>query len=127
MLRWGLIAPGRIARRFADAFAVLPEQRLHRVGARDVAKAQAFAAEWGGQASASRHRPSMARGSDWSAVSSSRRSAGMSAVPEGPLSADEALTLAATLAEIGADAEARDLVAAVCLAAHAAAVRRHAA
>jgi hypothetical protein len=47
--------------------------------------------------------------------------------PEGPLSADEALTLAATLAEIGADAEARDLVAAVCRAAHAAAVRRHAA
>jgi predicted dehydrogenase len=53
MLRWGLIAPGRIARRFADAFAALPEQRLHRVAARDVAKAQAFAAEWGGQASAS--------------------------------------------------------------------------
>jgi predicted dehydrogenase len=50
MLRWGLIAPGRIARRFADAFAVLPEQRLHRVAGRDFAKAQAFAAEWGGVA-----------------------------------------------------------------------------
>jgi len=48
MLRWGLIAPGRIARRFADAFAVLPAQRLHRVAGRDFAKAQAFAAEWGG-------------------------------------------------------------------------------
>ncbi len=50
MLRWGLIAPGRIARRFADAFAVLPAQRLHRVAGRDLAKAQAFAAEWGGVA-----------------------------------------------------------------------------
>ena len=53
MLRWGLIAPGRIARRFADAFAVLPTQRLHRVAGRDFAKAQAFAAEWGGSALAS--------------------------------------------------------------------------
>lgn len=50
MLRWGLIAPGRIARRFADAFAVLPGQCLHRVAGRDFAKAQAFAAEWGGVA-----------------------------------------------------------------------------
>lgn len=50
MLRWGLIAPGRIARRFADAFAVLPGQRLHRIAGRDFAKAQAFAAEWGGVA-----------------------------------------------------------------------------
>lgn len=50
MLRWGLIAPGRIARRFADAFAVLPGQRLHRVAGRDPAKAQAFAAAWGGLA-----------------------------------------------------------------------------
>jgi predicted dehydrogenase len=52
-LRWGLIAPGRIARRFADAFAVLPGHALHRVAARDVGKAQAFAAEWGGEASPS--------------------------------------------------------------------------
>jgi predicted dehydrogenase len=50
MLRWGLIAPGRIARRFADAFAVLPGQRLHRVAGRDFGKAQAFAAKWGGVA-----------------------------------------------------------------------------
>ena len=50
MLRWGLIAPGGIARRFADAFAVLPGQRLQRVAARDPAKAQAFAAHWGGAA-----------------------------------------------------------------------------
>lgn len=50
MLRWGLIAPGRIARRFADAFAALPDQRLQRVAARDFGKAQAFAAEWGGTA-----------------------------------------------------------------------------
>ena len=53
MLRWGLIAPGGIARRFADAFAALPGQRLQRVAARDPAKAQAFAAQWGGAAAPS--------------------------------------------------------------------------
>ena len=49
------------------------------------------------------------------------------ATPDGPLTAEEALCLAATLAEIGADAEAHDLVSAVCRAAHEAAARRHAA
>jgi hypothetical protein len=47
--------------------------------------------------------------------------------PEGPLSADEALTLAAALLDLGADAEAHDLVTAVCRAAHEAGAQRHAA
>jgi predicted dehydrogenase len=50
MLRWGLIAPGRIARQFADAMRFLPDQRLHRVAGRDAGRARAFAQQWGGQA-----------------------------------------------------------------------------
>ncbi len=43
---WGLIGPGSIAARFADALAAVPGARLHSVWARDAAKAQAFAGRW---------------------------------------------------------------------------------
>lgn len=50
MLRWGLIAPGRIAHKFADALGALPDQRLVGVAGRDARRAQAFAQRWGGRA-----------------------------------------------------------------------------
>lgn len=50
MLRWGLIAPGGIAGKFADALSALPDHRLTRVAGRDFGRAQAFAARFGAQA-----------------------------------------------------------------------------
>lgn len=50
MLRWGLIAPGGIAGKFADALTALPDHRLTRVAGRDFGRAQAFAARFGAQA-----------------------------------------------------------------------------
>jgi predicted dehydrogenase len=47
---WGLIGPGRIARRFADALAAVPGARLGAVYGRDPTRAAAFAAELGGAA-----------------------------------------------------------------------------
>jgi predicted dehydrogenase len=44
--RWAVVGPGRIAHRFAQAVAGLPDARLARVQARDWAKGQAFAAQW---------------------------------------------------------------------------------
>lgn len=44
--RWGVIGPGGIANRFADALAVVPGARLAAVLARDAAKGQAFADKW---------------------------------------------------------------------------------
>ena len=49
-LRWGLIGPGRIARKFADAMRFLPDQTLHRVAGRDLGRAHDFATQWGGRA-----------------------------------------------------------------------------
>ena len=43
---WGLIGPGRIAGRFAEAVGRLPDTRLARVLGRDLARAEAFAARW---------------------------------------------------------------------------------
>ena len=43
---WGLVGPGRIAQRFADAVHRLPAQRLVGVQGRDAARAAAFAAAW---------------------------------------------------------------------------------
>lgn len=42
---WGILGPGRIAGRFATDLARLPEARRVAVGSRDLARAQAFAAE----------------------------------------------------------------------------------
>jgi predicted dehydrogenase len=47
---WGLVAPGRIAQRFAQAVAGLPGTHLHAVHARDAAKAAAFAQQHAGGA-----------------------------------------------------------------------------
>ena len=44
--RWALVGPGRIAHRFAQAVAGLPDARLAWVQARDEAKGRAFAATW---------------------------------------------------------------------------------
>jgi len=46
-LRWGVIAPGRIAGSFVDALARCTRQRLVAVGSRSAARAQAFAATHG--------------------------------------------------------------------------------
>ena len=43
---WGLIGPGRIAHRFAEAVQGLPGQQLLRVQGRDAARAAAFAQQW---------------------------------------------------------------------------------
>lgn len=46
-VRWGILAPGRISRKFAAALAVSDGARLVAVGSRDRARAAAFAAEFG--------------------------------------------------------------------------------
>ena len=43
---WGLIGPGKIASQFADAVHRLPGSQLGLVYGRDLAKAEAFAAQW---------------------------------------------------------------------------------
>ncbi|MBT9597621.1 MAG: Gfo/Idh/MocA family oxidoreductase [Vitreoscilla sp.] len=43
---WGLIGPGGIAHRFAEAVHRLPGARLHAVLGRDAARAEAFAGTW---------------------------------------------------------------------------------
>ncbi|MBG6082290.1 putative dehydrogenase [Rubrivivax gelatinosus] len=45
-LRWGLIGPGTIARRFADALTVVPGARLAAVCGGRPSHAEAFAAHW---------------------------------------------------------------------------------
>ena len=46
-IRWGILAPGRIARKFALALNSLPDAELAAVGSRDPSRAQAFAQEFG--------------------------------------------------------------------------------
>ena len=41
--KWGIIGPGRIARKFAAALALVPDARLHAVASRDFEKARQFA------------------------------------------------------------------------------------
>ena len=45
-LRWGLVGPGRIAHRFADALAAVPGARLVAVTGRDADRAREFASRW---------------------------------------------------------------------------------
>lgn len=47
MCNWGIIGPGRIARKFADDLRLVPGARLHAVASSDAARAAAFAAEYG--------------------------------------------------------------------------------
>jgi predicted dehydrogenase len=44
--RWGLVGPGRIAHRFAEAVQRLPDARLAVVFARDAGRGAAFVARW---------------------------------------------------------------------------------
>ena len=44
---WGLVGPGRIAHKFADALRGVPGARLAAVQGRDLPRAQAFAGRWG--------------------------------------------------------------------------------
>ena len=46
-LRWGVIGPGRIAQRFAQALASLPGAQLVAVSGRNRERAEAFARQWG--------------------------------------------------------------------------------
>jgi len=45
---WGLIGPGKIAGRFADALQAVPGAELHALLGRDPARARAFAERWPG-------------------------------------------------------------------------------
>lgn len=44
---WGIIGPGKIARKFAEDLAALPHARLHAVASRSLARAQDFATAFG--------------------------------------------------------------------------------
>jgi predicted dehydrogenase len=44
---WGIIGPGKIARKFADDLKLLPNARLHAVASTSLERAQTFAAEYG--------------------------------------------------------------------------------
>ena len=44
---WAILGLGNIARKFAQDLALVPQARLHAVASRSLAKAQAFAAEFG--------------------------------------------------------------------------------
>lgn len=44
--RWGIIGPGKIARKFADDLRLLPHAQLHAVASTSLERAQAFAAEY---------------------------------------------------------------------------------
>ncbi len=44
---WGIIGPGRIARKFADDLRTLPNARLHAVASTSAERASAFAGEYG--------------------------------------------------------------------------------
>jgi predicted dehydrogenase len=48
--RWGILAPGRIARTFAEDLRLVPDAELAAVGSRSPDRATAFASEFGGRA-----------------------------------------------------------------------------
>jgi predicted dehydrogenase len=47
-IRWGVLAPGRIARQFARDLALVPDAELVATGSRSADRAASFAAEFGG-------------------------------------------------------------------------------
>jgi predicted dehydrogenase len=49
-IRWGVLAPGRIARAFAADLALVPDGELAATGSRSLERASAFAEEFGGAA-----------------------------------------------------------------------------
>lgn len=46
MTRWGIIGPGRIARKFADDLRLVPDATLHAVASTDLHRAQSFAHDY---------------------------------------------------------------------------------
>lgn len=52
---WGIIGPGRIARKFAEDLRRLPNARLHAVASTSIDRARAFAAEFGASYSYGRY------------------------------------------------------------------------
>jgi predicted dehydrogenase len=53
VIRWGIVGTGRIARRFAQSLAHVPQAQLSALWSRRAQPAQAFAEEFGGRACAS--------------------------------------------------------------------------
>ncbi|MGY5449977.1 Gfo/Idh/MocA family protein [Agarivorans sp. MS3-6] len=49
MFNWGVIAPGRIARNFAEGLAVIPDACLYAVASSNLDRAKAFAADFSAQ------------------------------------------------------------------------------
>src|SRR4051794_22744937 len=49
-IRWGVLAPGRIARSFAEDLLLVPDATLVATGSRSLERAEAFAGEFGGHA-----------------------------------------------------------------------------
>ena len=49
-IRWGVLAPGRIAHSFASDLALVPDATLTATGSRSLERAEAFAAQHGGRA-----------------------------------------------------------------------------
>ena len=49
-IRWGVLGPGRIAHSFASDLALLGDAELVATGSRDIARAERFAATYGGKA-----------------------------------------------------------------------------
>ncbi|HMQ46598.1 MAG TPA: Gfo/Idh/MocA family oxidoreductase [Saprospiraceae bacterium] len=47
IINWGIVGPGKIAHKFAQDLATLPNARLHAVASRDHARADAFARQYG--------------------------------------------------------------------------------
>ena len=45
--RWGILAPGTIANKFADGLVTIPDVVLQAVGSRDINRAEAFAKKYG--------------------------------------------------------------------------------
>ena len=50
-LRWGIIGPGRIARKFAEALTAVEDGFLYAVASRDIERAKAFTPEFGAKIS----------------------------------------------------------------------------
>ncbi|MBL7783498.1 MAG: Gfo/Idh/MocA family oxidoreductase [Saprospiraceae bacterium] len=46
-IRWGIIGPGKIARKFADDLRLVPGAQVHAVASTSLERAQAFASEYG--------------------------------------------------------------------------------
>jgi predicted dehydrogenase len=55
IINWGIIGPGKIARKFADDLRLVPGARLHAVASTSLERARAFAADYGAPHAFGRH------------------------------------------------------------------------